>query len=287
MTPTPTITPSPTPTPSVTPTTNSDTQRNTDTFPESRTPSPTPQQFGTPPIITSANLSTIDSGTLIKTDPTITRNGETGEGRIYRNLAIDGRRSQWLFGSTSAFDGLAGVDDNGPHALNQLAAFKFLNLQLAGDPAIDTSNDGPTNLALIGVNGLSTFGNGASFTFAGIDRLLLATQNGSINLGAAFSFSGLQQLIIYARGIGSSLTLGSSIATSSSLELFSEGAMTIGSALSTNTFFALSGGNFVSTNSAITANDLSVHSEGQLTINGGSSERGNREPERDWQSQSR
>ena len=48
-------------------------------------------------------------------------------------------------------------------------------------------------------------------TFSGIRGLLLATQNGPIDLGSEISFSGLHDLTVYARGVGSDLTLSSAI----------------------------------------------------------------------------
>src|SRR4029077_10037038 len=94
ITPTP---PPPTPTPS----------------PPTPTPSPsgTPTKFGTPGTITSPNPYVITSGTLITTDPSITSNGVTDYGKIYRGRSIDGPISAWAFGSTSAFDTASGFDD--------------------------------------------------------------------------------------------------------------------------------------------------------------------------------
>src|SRR5262245_48102216 len=67
-------TPPPTPTPS----------------PPTPTPSPsgTPTKFGTPAIISSPNPYVITSGTVISTDPSITTNGVTDLGKIYRGRSI-------------------------------------------------------------------------------------------------------------------------------------------------------------------------------------------------------
>src|SRR5437764_10099634 len=142
--PTPPITPTP---PPITPT------------PPPPTPTPsasasgTPIKFGTPSTITSPNPYVITSGTVITTDPSITTNGVTDFGKIYRGRSIDGPVSAWAFGSTSAFDTASGFDDL--IGDNSGAAFKFTALQLNGDPTIDTTNGEP-NLGLIAVNGITS-----------------------------------------------------------------------------------------------------------------------------------
>ena len=65
---------------------------------------PTPSKFGTPSVITSRVPYLITSGTTISTEPTITTNGVTDFGKIWRGHAQDGRLSAFIFGSTSAFD---------------------------------------------------------------------------------------------------------------------------------------------------------------------------------------
>src|SRR5438874_13569989 len=114
-------------------------------------PPPTPSKFGTPSTITSPNPYVITSGTTIATDPSITTNGVTDFGKIYRGRSIDGPVSAWAFGSTSAFDTASGFDDL--IGDNSGAAFKFTDLQLNGDPTIDTTN-GEINLGLIAVNSI-------------------------------------------------------------------------------------------------------------------------------------
>src|SRR2546429_1395863 len=152
--PTPLITPTP---PPITPT------------PPPPTPTPsasgTPIKFSTPSTITSPNPYVITSGTVITTDPSITTNGVTDYGKIYRGRSIDGQISAWAFGSTSAFDTASGFD-----ALigdGSGAAFKFTALQLNGDPTIDTAN-GEINLGLIAVNSITSGGPGGGLTLAGI-----------------------------------------------------------------------------------------------------------------------
>ena len=201
-------------------------------------PSATPTKFGTPSTITSPNPYVITSGTVISTDPSITTNGVTDLGKIYRGRSIDGPVSAWAFGSTSAFDTASGFDDL--IGDNSGAAFKFTALQLNGDPTIDTTN-GETNLGLIAVNGITSGGAGGVLTFEGIRGLLLATQNGSITLGPGISFSGLHDLTIYARGSSSDLTLGSNISTSSQVSLFAERDMSMTSNITTENLYAFVG----------------------------------------------
>src|SRR5438132_13895794 len=69
-----------------------------------------PDKFGTPSVIASSNPYVITSGTTITTDPSITTNGVTDYGKIYRGSTDDGAFSQWAFGSTSAFDTALNID---------------------------------------------------------------------------------------------------------------------------------------------------------------------------------
>jgi mannose-6-phosphate isomerase-like protein (cupin superfamily) len=209
--PTPTSTPAPTPTPTSTP-------------PPTPSPSPSgsPSKFGTPPVITSSIPYTIDNNTQIQTDPAITKNGVTDIGKIYRDTTQDGPFSAWAFTATSPFDITSGIDNQyGPNV--PVAAFKFAVLQLAGDPIISAVNNGANNLALISVGPLSSAPAGNTvFTFAGMQSVLIATQNGSIDL-SGISFQNIPSLYFYARGAGSNLTLGSPISNVGTLRLVSEG----------------------------------------------------------------
>src|SRR5438552_1334587 len=199
-TPAPTATPTPTPTP---------------------TPSATPTKFGTPSPITSPVPYVITSGTTISTDPSITTNGVTDFGKIYRGPVTDGPASAWAFGSTSTFDTASGFDSQ----INTSgAAFKFTSLQLARDPTISTAI-GEINLGLIAVNGITSGSPGGPLTFSGIRGLLLATQNGSIDLGSEISFSGLHDVTFYARGAGSMLTLAANVSTTNEIRLYGEGGI--------------------------------------------------------------
>ena len=213
-------TPPVTPTPSITP-----------------PPTATPTKFGTPSTITAPNPYLITSGTTITTDPSISTNGVTDFGKIYRGQTDDGAFSLWAFGSTSAFDTALRIDDTffaDPSHL-PIAVFKFESLSLTGDPTIDTNN-GVTKLALIGVDGITSGLPGGTLTFTGLDLLLLATVNGSINLTSDVSFQDLHELVMYARGPGSDLTIDSPISNiailglvaQDSIHLTNPGTMSIG-----------------------------------------------------------
>jgi FecR protein len=171
------------------------------------TPVPAPGELGPPVVIASPNPYVINSGTVISTDPSITTNGITNLGKIYRGPAIDGPASAWAFGSTSTFDTASGFDAG---IKTSGAAFKFTALQLAGNPTISTAN-GQINLGLIAVDGITSGSPGGPLTFSGIRGLLLATQNGPVDLGSEISFSGLHDLTVYARGANFDLTLSSAI----------------------------------------------------------------------------
>ena len=144
-----------------------------------------------------------------------------------------------MFGSTSNFDTTTGFDaiiSNPPYS--PLAAFKFSNLVITGDPVISTANGGPTSLALIGVNGISTAAPGGTLTFEGLDSLLLATQSGPIDLTADVSFLDIPNLFINARGAGSNLTVDSLISGASTLYLHAEGDVNIQSSVLMSPFRA-------------------------------------------------
>jgi hypothetical protein len=201
---------------------------------------------------------------VISTDPSITTNGLTDFGKIYRGRSIDGPVSAWAFGSTSAFDTASGFD----HLIgdNSGAAFKFAALQLTGDPIIDTTN-GEINLGLIAVNGITSGGPGGVLSFEGIRGLLLATQNGSITLGPEISFSGLHDLTIYARGSDSDLTLDSDISTTSQVRLLAERDMSIASSITTEDLYAFVGRNLNWTD--LTSNETVSNSNGNVSISAG------------------
>src|SRR4029077_2944828 len=230
------------------------------------TPTPTPSKFGTPSVITSRVPYLITSGTTISTDPTITTNGVTDFGKIWRGPAQDGPLSAFIFGSTSAFDTASGFDTelNGQNG-NGGAGFKFTSLQLTGNPTVSIPT-GVINLGLIAVNGITSGSPGGTLTFAGIRGLLLATQDGSINLGSEIAFSGIHDINFYARGAGSNLTLGSAISGGTGIRLWAQGAIQINGAESATDFRAFSGGDFLAGSGTVTATDVSIQSLSNINI---------------------
>ena len=137
---------------------------------------------------------------------------------------------------------------------------------MAGDPTISTAN-GEINLGLIAVNGITSGSPGGPLTFSGIRGLLLATQNGSINLGPEISFSGLHDLTIYARGPASDLLLGSDISTTSEVHLYAERDMSVTSNITTEQFTAVAGRDI--TINAFNAVTFSLSAANNLNGNGG------------------
>jgi FecR protein len=231
------------------------------------TPTPTPSKFGTPSVITSRVPYLITSGTTISTDPTITTNGVTDFGKIWRGQVLDGRLSAFIFGSTSAFDTASGVDTelNGQNGSGG-AVFKFTSLQLTGNPTISTPT-GVINLGLIAVNGITSGSPGGTLTFAGIRGLLLATQDGSINLGPEIAFSGIHDINFYARGAGSNLTLGSAISGGTGIRLWAQGTIRINGDESATDFQAFSGGDFLAGSGTVTATDINIQSLSNVNVN--------------------
>src|SRR6266571_2771089 len=223
-------------------------------------PTATPSKFGTPSTITAPNPYLITSGTTITTDPSITTNGVTDFGKIYRGAVADGAFTLWAFGSTSAFDNAINLDTDffaDPNHL-PIAAFKFQSLSLNGNPTIDLSNGGVTKLALIGVDGITSGPPGGTLTFTGLDLLALATVNGSINLTSDVSFQGLNELVMYARGAGSNLILNSPISNIGILKLAAQGSiqLTNPGTMSVGEFEAKAG------------NNLTLQIGGSLLLNG-------------------
>ena len=277
ITPTPPpITPTPTPmTPTPTPMTPT---------PTPITPTPTPSKFGTPTPISSPVPYVISSATTIETDPTITTNGVTNYGKIYRGPTEDGPVSAWLFTATSPFDTQIGIDSffSDPNNL-PLAALKFVALSLTGNPTITIGDGGATKLALISVGDITSGPPGGTLTFSGLDLLLLATQNGSITLTSDLAFQNIPALAVYARGAESTLTFDSTVSGTTDFGLFSEGSILLNNELSvteTNVSGSLlnvslqSGGDFTASNGLTINLDnseggvLNASTELQLTAGG-------------------
>src|SRR6478672_5057967 len=226
---------------------------------------PPPSEFGPPETIPDPDAFPLGSGSQINTGPpTITSNGVTNFGKIYRTTPLDGTRSLWFFRSTRPFDTASGFDtpDRSLFDLNFIATFKFQDLELLSNPTISISQGGVTKLALIGVGGIVSGPPGGTLTFAGLDSILLATQNGSIILDSGISFQNIPNLFFYARGDSVSLKLASPISGSSNLLLNSEGTVQVNGNVSATNFNAFSQGAFLDGSGIITAHDVTINSIG-------------------------
>ncbi|PYL02698.1 MAG: hypothetical protein DME32_05775 [Verrucomicrobia bacterium] len=224
-----------------------------------------PSEFGPPETIPAPDAYPLGSGSQINTGPpTITSNGVTNFGKIYRTTPLDGTRSLWFFRSTRPFDTASGFDtaDRSVFSLNFIAVFKFQDLQLLSNPTISVSQTGIAKLALIGVGGIVSGPPGGTLTFSGLDSVLLATQNGSIILDSGISFENIPNLFFYARGDSVSLKLASPISGSSNLLLNSEGTVQVDGNVSATNFNAFSQGDFLNGSGIITAHDVTINSIG-------------------------
>jgi hypothetical protein len=228
-------------------------------------PPPPPSEFGPPDTIPDPDAFPLGSGSQINTGPpTVTSNGVTNFGKIYRTTPLDGTRSLWFFRSTRPFDAASGFDtpDRSLFDLNFIATFKFQDLELVSNPPISIAQGGITKLALIGVGGISSGPPGGTLTFAGLDSVLFATENGSINLGGGISFENIPNLFFYARGDSVSLKLASPISGSNNLLLISEGTIQVNGNVSVGNLNAFSNGDFLDGSGIITAHDLTINSIG-------------------------
>src|SRR6266446_5357119 len=220
-------------------------------------------EFGPPSVITSPVPYLITSGTVITTDPTITTNGITDLGKVWRGTAIDGPLSAFILGSTSSFDMAIGFDSY--FDTSSGAGFKFTALQLTGNPTVITTN-GEINLGLIAVDAITSGSPGGVLTFSGIRGLLIATQDGPITLGGEISFSGLHDLTLYARGSLSDLTLGSDIGTSSQVRLFAEHDIAMTSNITTQDIIAVAGNNFGANGGSLNSETLDISAGGDVNL---------------------
>ena len=241
---------------------------NIDTLSQATTAAGGSSKFGPPSAITAPNPYHITSGTQINTDPTITTNGVTDTGKIYRGTAQDGPLATWLGTTQSSFDNVDFYDSSGGDGFgnnngsneNGLPAggFLFSNLQLDGDPTVSNPN-GVKTLALVSQGAITSSGS-ATFTFSGADRVALVTLNGSIDL-SGISFANFGRLDVNARGTGSSVTLGGpgSSTNLDTVRLRAEGDIQVngpvtakGTAQNNQGFKALAGNNIV-VNAAVTS----------------------------------
>jgi hypothetical protein len=220
----------------------------------------------------------IINGTQINTDPTITTNGITNFGKIYRGAAQDGPLPTWLGDSPRPFDSVDFFDSNGGGFNNPgsntvpIAGFLFAALQLDGDPAVSNSSGYPT-LGFASQGNITSSPSGAVFTFGGMQQVALVALNGSITL-SGISFANFGQLFVYARGSGSSLTFDAPVSNLDRVQLRAEGDMEVNSPVTVNGteqdkrgFKALAGNN-LEINSTVTSTGggITVQSLGGIAI---------------------
>src|SRR5437660_4938423 len=224
-----------------------------------------PSEFGPPDTITLPNPYPLGADNQLTTTgpPKVVANTTTNYGKIYRNTPLDGIRSLWFFRTTRPFDTAGGFDtpDRSLFDLNNIAVFKFQNLQLVSNPTISVPN-GITKLGLVGVDGISSAPSGGTLTFGGLESVLLATEKGSIILGGGISFQTIPSLFFYARGDSVALNLASPISGTSNLLLNSEGTVQINGNITVDNFNAFLNGDFQEGSGIVTARDVTINSIG-------------------------
>ena len=188
------------------------------------TPNPAPTPNGNPPPTGAPpppppGIYTTDNTTTIATQPssaTITTQGVSYSGVIYKDLPTNGSPSGFLFGGPSAFDNEFDFDNFYVQGFHESAVFTFGSLQLGG--GITFTLNGNNNVALVGNNGIT---NSAASTvnLSGVNNIMFATQAGNITLDPGISFTtntGDKPNLVqfYARGgdvnIDSNFTLANS-----------------------------------------------------------------------------
>jgi len=227
-------------------------------------------KFGPPTAITSPDPYHITKGTQINTDPTITTNGVTDFGKIYRGQAQDVSLATWLGTSPSSFDTAFG--NNFEPSTNELplAGFLFSGLQLDGDPTVSNPN-GVKILGFASQGGITSSASEATFTFSGASQVAFVALDGSINL-SGISFANFGQLFIYARGKGSNLTLAAPISNLNRVQLRAEGDVQVNSPVTTTGTvqdkrgFKVQAGNNIVVGSTVTATQMSLQSLGGITL---------------------
>lgn len=175
-------------------------------------PGPPPPPPNTPlNTITNPDPFLLGPDATVSTNPTITNSFGTFQGATYTTTGSGDMA--FLFGSTSPTDAALGADDDSPPTT--LAAFRFTNLTMTGNPTFNTGS-GVTALALIAENNLVF--NPATYTFTGLTELLYGAGNSiTIPSGVIFNNPALE-LGFYARNPGSDLTfLGSATVAELSL----------------------------------------------------------------------
>ena len=222
-------------------------------------------KFGPPTAIVDDPYH-ITSGTVINTDPTITTNGITNFGKIYRGAAVDGPLATWLGSSPSSFDSVDFFNSSGGGFNNPdnvpIPGFLFNGLLLEGDPTVSNSSDYPT-LGLVSKGDINSSPTGTVFTFGGMGHVGLVSLNGSINL-TGISFANFGELFVYARG--ANLTMEAPVSNLDKVTLRAVNTIELHAPVSVNHSFKALAGNTFNTSSATTANQITIQSLGSINI---------------------
>jgi hypothetical protein len=222
-------------------------------------------KFGPPPLIVDDPYH-ITSGTAINTDPTITTNGITNLGKIYRSAALDGPLATWFgsspipFDSVEFFDSTSGGVFNDPDTV-PIVGFRFNSLQLEGDPSVSNASGYPT-LGLASDHDINSSPTGTVFTFGGMPQVGLVA-NGSINL-SGISFANFEDLFIYARG--GSVNMGASVSNINKVTLRAVDTVQVNAPINVSHSLKALGGSAVQMSSTVNANQITIQSLGSINI---------------------
>jgi hypothetical protein len=176
-------------------------------------------------------------------------------------------------------DGQFGMEGGATFPSGGIYTNAFASITLEGSPTFDVQ--GPTDVALIGVNGITDGSTALSWNIGAVNGLFLGSNEGSINLSSASTLSAasgspLNWLHFYADGTGAGqgdVTLNGVISIPTA-NLFVDAAndVTIGSVSQPLTVTASSididGLNSVTINSTLNAGTVEISSQGITTING-------------------
>jgi mannose-6-phosphate isomerase-like protein (cupin superfamily) len=217
--------------------------------------------------IISPNPYVILATTKIQTAPLITTAGVTQQGKLFRSAALDGDPATYLFGSVRPFDQTSGFNESLKQPTSvPVAAFRFTNLQLAGNPTITIPGGGATKLALISEGTITSAPPGGTLNFNGLDTLILATENAPINLTADVTFSNLALVTFYARGTGSNLTVGSPVQTVTTLNLLGEGSIAVNANENIGFLNADAGVDYLGGTGIITTSGVTINAGNNLSF---------------------
>jgi len=247
-------------------------------------PVPMPDPAPYPPGPATYPAVTLDSSTVINTNGNTSPGLGVYPGAIYYGSAVDGPAADFLFGAESRFslkvnfDGQFGME-HGNFPATGVDTYKFTDITLKGNPVFKIG--GPTDVALIGVNGIADGGSGLKWNIGALNGLFLGANEGSIDLSTASALtaasgSPFNWLRFYADGTGAGqgdITLDAAISTpSANLRIDAADNITLGCSSDplavTAETMDIYGLNSVTVNSPLNAGFIEIKSAGITTING-------------------